>query len=307
MADVILDQLETGEIDHYYGSKWQSSTLVEGGFEAEEYFPHLGDGGSWLYFTAAPIKASDGTIIGAIETLWDTTEKKRAETERQKYTRHIEASERALSQIVRGSAIPTFVLDRNHVITHWNQALEKLTGCPAARMVGTRRQWEPFWEAERASLADVIIDAPSEDEFQKLYGDRWRKSSLVEDAYEAEVFFPKLGNGGRTDQDCRRCGDRCHRNPAGHDGKETCRGRKPSSSQRVGGERAGSFTDHSRQHHAHLRHQSEPYCDPLEPGTGKAYRLFHRRDGGYQPSLETISKDSTAFDGGRHFGPAGNG
>jgi PAS domain S-box-containing protein len=197
MADVILDQLETGEIDHYYGSKWQPSSLVEGGFEAEEYFAHLGDGGSWLYFTAAPIKASDGSIIGAIETLWDTTESKRAETERQKYTRHIEASEQTLSQIVQGSAIPTFVLDRNHVITHWNQALEKLTGYPAARMVGTRRQWEPFWEAERDSMADVIIEAPGEDEFQKLYGDRWRKSSLVEDAYEAEVFFPKLGDGGR--------------------------------------------------------------------------------------------------------------
>jgi hypothetical protein len=101
MADVILDQLETGEIDHYYGSKWQPSTLVEGGFEAEEYFAHLGDGGSWLYFTAAPIKASDGTIIGAIETLWDTTENKRAETERQKYTRH--GSKRASRPFPRSS------------------------------------------------------------------------------------------------------------------------------------------------------------------------------------------------------------
>ncbi len=197
MADVILDQLETGEINHYYGSKWQPSTLVEGGFEAEEYFEQLGDGGGWLIFTAAPIKASDGTIVGAIETLWDNTENQRAEVERRNYTRRIEESERTLSQIIQGSTIPTFVLDRDHVITHWNQALEKLTGYPAARMVGTRHQWEPFWESERPSMADVIMEQRSEAEIRELYGERWRKSRLIEDAYEAEVFFPKLGDGGR--------------------------------------------------------------------------------------------------------------
>ncbi|BBO90895.1 PAS domain S-box protein [Desulfosarcina ovata] len=197
MADVILDQLETGEINHYYGSRWQPSTTVEGGFEAEEFFDHLGDDGRWLFFTAAPIKASDGTIIGAIETLWDNTENHRAEVERHNYTRRIEESERTLAQIVSGSAIPTYVLDRDHVITHWNQALEKLTGYPAARMLGTRRHWEPFWESERPSIADVILEKRSEDEIRELYGEQWRKSDFIEDAYEAEVFFPKLGSNGR--------------------------------------------------------------------------------------------------------------
>jgi PAS domain S-box-containing protein len=197
MADVILDQLETGEINHYYGSKWHPSTLVEGGFEAEEFFEHLGDGGRWIFFTAAPIKASDGTIIGAIETLWDNTEKQRAEVERRDYTRRIEESERTLSQIIQGSTIPTFVLNRDHVITHWNQALEKLTGYPAARMVGTRHQWEPFWESERPCMADVIMEQHSEQALGALYGERWRKSVLIEGAYEAEIFFPKLGKVGK--------------------------------------------------------------------------------------------------------------
>ena len=197
MADVILDQLETGEIDHYYGSKWRASTLVDGGYEAEEFFEHLGPDGRWLFFTAAPIKASDGTLIGAIETLWDNTENRRAEVECRNYTSRIEQSERTLSQIIQGSAIPTFVLNRDHVITHWNQALEKLTGFPSARMVGTQRQWEPFWESERPSMADVIMEPHSEAEVRELYGQNWRKSSLIEDAYEAESFFPKLGHGGR--------------------------------------------------------------------------------------------------------------
>jgi PAS domain S-box-containing protein len=197
MADVILDQLETGEINHYYGSRWQPSTLVEGGFEAQEFFEHLGDGGRWLFFTGAPIKSSNGEVIGAIETLWDNTANRNTEVERRNYTRRIEDSRRTLSQIIQGSAIPTFVLDRDHVITHWNKALEKLTDFPAARMVGTRRQWEPFWENERPTMADVIMEQRSEDEIHELYGERWRPSSLIEGAYEAEVFFPKLGSSGR--------------------------------------------------------------------------------------------------------------
>ena len=85
------------------------------------------------FLTAAPIKASDGTIVGAIETLWDNTEKQRAETERRKYTRRIEDSERTLSQIIQGSTIPTFVLDRDHVITHWNRPWKS---SPATRPPG---------------------------------------------------------------------------------------------------------------------------------------------------------------------------
>jgi hypothetical protein len=47
-------------------------SMVEGAYEAEEFFEHLGDNGRWLIFTAAPIKSSDGTLVGAIETLWDS-------------------------------------------------------------------------------------------------------------------------------------------------------------------------------------------------------------------------------------------
>ncbi|GAG70589.1 unnamed protein product, partial [marine sediment metagenome] len=40
-------------------------------------------------FWAAPIKAPDGTIVGAIETLWDKTEDKKAEEEREQHTREL--------------------------------------------------------------------------------------------------------------------------------------------------------------------------------------------------------------------------
>ncbi len=204
MADLILDGVKEEEVWRYYGAKWKKSDLIEGAYEAEEYFEHLGDDGKWLFFTAAPIKNAQGITIGAIETLQDKTEEKKTQEERKQNnitltekTRAIIASQQIMSQIIQGSTIPTFVIDINHVITHWNKALENLTGLPSKEMVDTKDQWKSFYDQERPSMADVILDQVSEREIRRLYGTKWKKSALLEEAYEAEVFFPKLGKGGK--------------------------------------------------------------------------------------------------------------
>jgi PAS domain S-box-containing protein len=106
-------------------------------------------------------------------------------------------NERTQSQIIQGSTIPTFVINKDHIVTHWNTALEKLSGRAAGEVVGTNRQWAPFWQKERPTMADVILDRTSEEDIQKLYGSHWRKSMLIEGAYEAEVFFPTVGESGK--------------------------------------------------------------------------------------------------------------
>ena len=106
-------------------------------------------------------------------------------------------SKEALSQIIEGSTIPTFVLNKDHVVTHWNKAMEKVTGTKAETMVGTTRPSTPFWGEERPTMADVILDQIGEEEIKKLYGEQWRKSALIEEAYEAEVFFPRMGESGK--------------------------------------------------------------------------------------------------------------
>jgi PAS domain S-box-containing protein len=120
---------------------------------------------------------------------------------RNKRSREIERElvdkEQALHQIIQGSTIPTFVINQNHVITHWNRALENLTGFSAGQMIGTKRQWMPFYTSERAAMADVILDQSDEEEIRRLYGTTWRKSALIEGAYEAEGFFPRLGEDGK--------------------------------------------------------------------------------------------------------------
>ncbi len=111
--------------------------------------------------------------------------------------RELIESERALSQIIEGSTIPTFVLNKDHIVTYWNRAMEKITGAAAETMVGTSRPSTAFWGTARPTMADVILDQIGEDKIQELYGEKWRKSALIDEAYEAEVFFPRLGENGK--------------------------------------------------------------------------------------------------------------
>jgi len=138
-----------------------------------------------------------------IDRLFERFADRLADVIRERGERYVEIekglieSKKTLSQIIEGSTIPTFVLNKDHVVTHWNKALEKLTGARADKMVGTTRPSTPFWGEQRATMADVILDQIGEDEIEKLYGEQWRKSALIEEAYEAEVFFPRLGESGK--------------------------------------------------------------------------------------------------------------
>jgi PAS domain S-box-containing protein len=106
-------------------------------------------------------------------------------------------SEKRLSQIVDGSPIPTFVIDENHVIIHCNKAFERLTGISARDFIGSRKQWMAFYPQERRVLADFIVDQASAAEIERHYGGKYRPSAVIEGAYEAEDFFPRLGSQGK--------------------------------------------------------------------------------------------------------------
>jgi len=106
--------------------------------------------------------------------------------------------ERILSQIVQGTAIPTFVINKDHIVTHWNKAMERLAGFKADEIVGTKKHWVPFYPEKRPTMADVIVEGVMEEkDIKRYYGDNFRKSALIEGAYESESFWPNLGKNGK--------------------------------------------------------------------------------------------------------------
>lgn len=190
LADLIVDRALEGEVGQFYPGKYRPSLLIDGAWEAEDFFPSFGDGGRWLFFTAAAIRNDDGEIIGAIETLQDVTERRLAEFA-------LRDSEACLAQIVDGSPVATLVIDAGHRLTHWNHACEVLTGRLASDMLGTANQWQAFYSSARPIMADLVLDDASEGVIDRLYHGRFRPSLLVHGGYEAEDFFPHFGEGGR--------------------------------------------------------------------------------------------------------------
>lgn len=102
-----------------------------------------------------------------------------------------------LRHIVEGITIPTFVIDHNHIVTHWNQACANITGLAAAEVIGTRQQWRAFYTTERPVMADLIVDEVIEEMVAKHYGGKYQRSKIVDDAFEAEDFFPHFGKAGK--------------------------------------------------------------------------------------------------------------
>ncbi len=131
-----------------------------------------------------------GEIVGAEGFLNDITERKSAELA-------LRRSRRLLSQIIEGTPIPTFVIDEEHRITHWNRACEILTGFSSEEMIGTRRQWEPFSREERPILADVIMTMHQDPKSASQFDGEFRKSPVLEEAVEGERFFAALGKRGK--------------------------------------------------------------------------------------------------------------
>jgi len=315
LADFIVDKVSRDRIQRYYGSRLRLFSLLKGAYQAEDYFPHLGANGKWLYFTAAPIRGLDGKIQGAIETLWDISAERQAKqvledlvaleesildaiptavlvlrhrkiefannaaesvfgwkpseligkstrilyrneeeyrqiglllyealkrnrsftyelpclrkdgreilcamrsarigdelkdqsvvaayediTERTHAEKELIKREKTLSEIVEGISIPAFVINRDHTIIHWNRALERLTGYKAKEIVGTAKHWEAFYTGEKPILADLLVDRAGLNEIRRYYGEKGRVSQFIEGAYEAETFFPHIGEKGR--------------------------------------------------------------------------------------------------------------
>lgn len=97
-------------------------------------------------------------------------------------------------KLVHYSAVPTFVIDKEHYVIFWNRACEELTGMRASDIVGTDKHWTAFYERKRPCLADIVIS----DEFG-LLPDLYEvhgKSLLIADGLHAEGWYASL-NGKR--------------------------------------------------------------------------------------------------------------
>jgi two-component system, NtrC family, sensor kinase len=86
--------------------------------------------------------------------------------------------------------VPTYAIDRDHVIIHWNKACEFLLSWSEESMVGTGGHSIAFYGKRRQMLCDLLV----KDDQVALAG--YLRSPLMPGAYETEDYFPGLGERG---------------------------------------------------------------------------------------------------------------
>jgi diguanylate cyclase (GGDEF)-like protein/PAS domain S-box-containing protein len=97
-------------------------------------------------------------------------------------------------RLMQHLVVPTFVIDPNRRVVIWNHACERLTGVPAAEVLGTTRHWQAFYEKQRYCLADLVaLERP--DKLAELYSQHVVRSEHGM-GFSAENWcvMPKLGN-----------------------------------------------------------------------------------------------------------------
>jgi len=100
-----------------------------------------------------------------------------------------------LNAILQESPIPQFVIDKNHKVVYWNQALSVYSGIPSNEVIGTDEHWRAFYPEPRPCIADLILDGRI-DELDVWYKGNAKQSTLVKDAWSSIGFFSHLGEHG---------------------------------------------------------------------------------------------------------------
>jgi len=129
MADLVLDDVSEEKIEKWYGDKFSENPNLKGAYEAEAFFPDMAGEGRWLYFTAAPLKNSDGERIGAIETLQDVTSRRGIKNE-------LRESEEKYKKLFYETPLGTFRFDNEGVITDCNDIFVDIIGSSKEALIG---------------------------------------------------------------------------------------------------------------------------------------------------------------------------
>ncbi|MEN6616053.1 MAG: PAS domain S-box protein, partial [Syntrophorhabdus sp.] len=111
---------------------------------------------------ARPLYDCRGNVAGAIESVRDITELKRAETA-------LKESKRRLADIIDFLPDATFAIDLSGKVIAWNRAIEEMTGVKARDMLGKgdHEYAIPFYEMRRPILIDLVFG--NDEEIEKKY------------------------------------------------------------------------------------------------------------------------------------------
>lgn len=137
----------------------------------------------YIHTNGCPFYDDKGKKLGAVTILSDITEQKQAEEALQMYKRQ-------LADIIEFLPDATLAINQERRIVIWNKAIEKMTGIPAADIIGKGDYTYtiPFYGEARPLLMDLIFQ-DDEDRATQYFNLTREGDTLI-----AEVFCPALYN-----------------------------------------------------------------------------------------------------------------
>lgn len=194
MADLLVNQ-QINDIPRWYKG-YSKSNLLDDTYEATDFFPELGEKGKWLRFTAAVIRDAAGELVGAIETLENITERKKAEAalltaheeleqrvrartmelakanealltelmERHRTQQALKETTDHLSLILESLPIVSYTrkADGNFAITYISNTIEEITGYPSHCFLEEKDFWKDHIHPDDCQrvIAELQADRP---------------------------------------------------------------------------------------------------------------------------------------------------
>jgi len=131
LADLIIENDIDKIYELYKDMNLRRSNMVEGAFEAEHFFPHLGKNGTHLYFNAAPIKDDMGQVQGAIVTYQDFTERVRM-------TQELKRRQAFVQNLIQNSIDGIIATDEKGRIVIFNRGATEILGYAAEDVIEKR-------------------------------------------------------------------------------------------------------------------------------------------------------------------------
>jgi signal transduction histidine kinase/ActR/RegA family two-component response regulator len=205
MADLLVDGTQS-TIPHWYVGRYNKLKLLEEAYEATDYFPGLGTEGKWLRFTAAGIRNSQGDLVGAIETLEDITERKKAEEEKEKLDRGLVHAQKmeAIGTLAGGIAhdfnnllmgiqgyasLMLLTADKDHPIYSRLKGIEEQVRSGAdltAQLLGFARGGR--YEIKPTNLNEIIKNTST------MFG-RTKKEITIHQKYQEDIWPVEVDRG----------------------------------------------------------------------------------------------------------------